>query len=46
MQRVARWSLESNMQQHPKLAELLKKHVKDRPEASRKVVESILNPAP
>jgi len=46
MQRVARWSLDSNMQEHPKLVELLKNHLKDRPEASRKVVESMLNPAP
>src|SRR5262249_37782845 len=36
--RVARGSLGSNLRQHPRLAELLQKHVKDRPEGSRKVV--------
>lgn len=46
MKRVARWSLTSNLQQHKKLAELLKTHAKDRPEASRKVVDQLLRPAP
>jgi hypothetical protein len=46
LQRVARWSLNSNADQHPALVELLKKHVKDRPAASRKHIEQILNPVP
>jgi hypothetical protein len=39
LKRVARWSLGSNLLQHPKLVELVRKHAKDRPEASRTVVE-------
>jgi hypothetical protein len=37
LKRVARWSLGSNMQQHPKLMELVREHAKNRPEVSRKV---------
>jgi hypothetical protein len=42
LKRVARWSLASNMEQHPKLVELVRKHVKERPKMSRKVVEELL----
>jgi hypothetical protein len=42
LKRVARWSLGSNLIQHPKLVELVRKHVKDRPGASRKVAEEVV----
>jgi hypothetical protein len=42
LQRVARWSLGSNLQQHPKLMDLVQNHVKERPETSRKVVEEVI----
>jgi hypothetical protein len=42
LKRVARWSFGSNLQQHAKLMDLARKHVKDRPEGSRKVVEELL----
>jgi hypothetical protein len=41
LKRLARWSLGSNLQQHPKLTELVQDHVKERPTASRKVVEEL-----
>jgi hypothetical protein len=41
LKRVARWSLGSNLQQHPKLVELVREHARDRPEPSRKVVEEL-----
>jgi hypothetical protein len=46
LKRVARWSLDSNLQQHPKLRELVQKHAKDRPERSRKVIGELIRPAP
>jgi uncharacterized protein (TIGR03066 family) len=42
LQRVARWSLGSNLPQHPKLVEIVKEHVEDRPAASRNEVEGLL----
>jgi uncharacterized protein (TIGR03066 family) len=42
LKQVARWSFGSNLQQHPKLMELARKHAKDRPQASRKVVEEVI----
>src|SRR5436190_4399228 len=39
MKRVARWSLTSNMQQHPKLVELVTEHRKDRPAGSQKAID-------
>jgi len=42
LKRVARWSFGSNLQQHPKLVELVEKHARDRPAASRKVIEETL----
>ena len=43
LQRVARWSLGSNLQQHPKLAELAKEHLKERPPASQKELAGLLD---
>jgi len=43
LKRVARWSFGSNVQQHPKLVEIVQKHKKDRPVGSQKVIdESII----
>ena len=42
MKRVARWSLGSNVQQHKPLADMVWKHRKDRPAASRKVIEETI----
>lgn len=42
LKRVARFSLGSNLQQHPKLVELVQKHAKDRPEGSRKAIEGLI----
>jgi uncharacterized protein (TIGR03066 family) len=42
LKRVARWSLGSNLQQHAKLFELARQHTKDRPEASRHVIEELI----
>lgn len=36
---VASWSLKSNMEQHPRLCELLNRHSKDRPAKSRRLVQ-------
>jgi hypothetical protein len=45
MKGVAKWSLGSNLQQHPKLVEIVEKNTKDRPEGSKKVIgELILKP--
>ena len=44
MKRVAQWSLGSNIQQHPKLAELVKKNAKDRPEGSGSVIDEFIPP--
>src|SRR5262245_28074093 len=46
LKRVARWSFGSNLQQHPKLVELVQKHAKDRPEGSRKVLDELLPKPP
>jgi hypothetical protein len=43
LRRVARWSLGSNLQQHARLEELVRQHLKERPEGSRKVVEELLH---
>lgn len=42
LKRVARWSVGSNVQQHQKLVELILKNKKDRPEASKKVIDEII----
>lgn len=39
---AARWSLESNLKQHPKLVKLVKEHLKDRGEKSKAEAEKIL----
>jgi hypothetical protein len=46
MKRVAKWSLGSNLQQHPKLVEIVEKHTKDRPEGSKKVLGELIIKAP
>jgi hypothetical protein len=46
LKRVAKWSLGSNLQQHPKLVELILKNKKDRPEASKKVIDEIIVAVP
>ncbi len=40
--RVARWSLGSNLQQHPKLVALVQKHARERSERSRKVIGELI----
>jgi hypothetical protein len=42
LKRVARWSLGSNLQQHPKLVELVRKHTAERPKESRKVIDELI----
>jgi len=42
LKRVARWSVGSNLTQHPKLMELVRQHAKDRPEGSRMVVKELV----
>jgi hypothetical protein len=42
LKRVALWSFESNLQQHPRLVELARKHVAGRPEASKKLAGEAL----
>src|SRR6185503_20009387 len=42
MKRVVRWSLESNLKQHPKLMEMIQKEGVQRKGTSRKEVEQIL----
>ena len=44
--RVARFSLGSNLRQHPKLVELVLTHKKDRPAGSRKVLDELILTAP
>lgn len=46
LKRVAKWSLGSNLQQHPKLVELVEKNKKDRPEGSKKVIGELIIKAP
>jgi hypothetical protein len=46
LKRVAKWSLGSNLQQHPKLVELVRKHAMDRREESRKVLDELIGAAP
>jgi hypothetical protein len=46
LKRAAKWSLGSNLQQHPKLVELVQKHAKDRPEGSKKVIDDLIITAP
>ena len=42
LKRVARWSFGSNVQQHPKLVELVMKNKKDRAAGSRKAIEETI----
>lgn len=42
LKRVARWSFGSNVQQHPKLVELVLKNKKDRPAGSQKVIDETI----
>jgi hypothetical protein len=42
MKRVAKWSLGSNLQQHPKLVEVVEAHAKERPAASKKVIDELI----
>lgn len=42
LQRVARWSLTSNLKQHPKLLPIIDQHLKERPAGSRKVLDEII----
>jgi hypothetical protein len=42
IRRVARWSFGSNVQQHPKLVELVMKHKDERPAGSKKVIEETI----
>jgi hypothetical protein len=46
LKRVAKWSLGSNLQQHPKLAEIVTKNKKDRPEGSKKVIDELIIKSP
>ncbi|HJZ89911.1 MAG TPA: hypothetical protein VKE40_03495 [Gemmataceae bacterium] len=46
LNRAAKWSLGSNLQQHPKLVELVQKHAKDRPEGSKKVIDELIITVP
>jgi hypothetical protein len=42
LRRVARWSFGSNVQQHPKLVELVMKHKDERAAGSKKVIEETI----
>lgn len=42
VQYAARWSLESNLKQHPKLQELVQKHLKERTGKSKEEVEKLM----
>jgi hypothetical protein len=42
LKRVARWSFGSNVQQHPKLVQLVLEHKKDRPAGSKKVIDETI----
>jgi hypothetical protein len=46
MKRVTKWSVGSNLEQHAKLVELVQKHLKERPEASRKVLNELISSLP
>ena len=46
MKKVAKWSLGSNLQQHPKLVELVQKNKQDRPESSKKVIDELIIVSP
>jgi hypothetical protein len=46
LKRVAKWSLSSNLQQHPKLVELVEKNRKGRPEGSKKVIDELIKKSP
>jgi uncharacterized protein (TIGR03066 family) len=46
LKRVAKWSLRSNLQQHPKLVELVRKHARELREGSRKVIDELIPPQP
>jgi hypothetical protein len=42
LKKAARWSFGSNVQQHPKLVELVLQHKKDRPAGSQKVIDETI----
>jgi hypothetical protein len=42
LKRVARWSLGSNLQQHPKLVQLVREHAKQRAAGSRKAIDEMI----
>jgi hypothetical protein len=42
LKRVARWSFGSNVQQHPRLVELVLRNKKDRPATSQKVIDETI----
>jgi hypothetical protein len=42
LKQVARWSFGLNVQNHPKLVELVRKHKKDRPAGSQKVIDETI----
>jgi hypothetical protein len=46
LKRVARWSLGSNLQQHSKLVELVRKNAASRAKGSRKVIDELIVPLP
>ncbi|MFL5341441.1 MAG: hypothetical protein ACJ8F7_14950 [Gemmataceae bacterium] len=46
MKRVARWSFGSNVQQHPKLVEVVMKHKGERAQGSKKVIDQTIITAP
>ena len=46
LKRIATWSLASNLQQHPRLVELVRKHATDRHGGSRKVIDELIPPRP
>jgi hypothetical protein len=46
LKRVAKWSLGSNLQQHPKLVELVEENKKDRPDGSKKVIDELIIKSP
>jgi hypothetical protein len=42
LRKVAEWSLRSNLEQHPRLAELFRAHQRDRPEPTRQLIRGWL----
>jgi uncharacterized protein (TIGR03066 family) len=46
LKRVARWSLASNLQQHPKLVEFVRNQAKDRKGESRRVIDELIPQQP